>query len=288
MNFLIQIKNRYQLIATLKYKILSFKMKKSFFLLFFLLFSLLTSSAVGHKFVIVIDAGHGGHDSGAIGKIVKEKDINLAVALDLGKRIKQNHKDVKVIYTRTKDVFIPLYQRAAIANRNHADIFISIHTNSSKARKVRGAETYVLGARKNDQNLDVAMRENSVITLESDYKKQYQDFDPKSVDSYIMFNFMQNQYLENSMLFASKIQKEFRRIRRYNRGVKQAGFVVLYRSACPSVLVELGFISNRLEEKFLKSTVGRKKLSKAIYKAFVRYKKQYDKKSKLILTTNKM
>ncbi len=253
--------------------------KLSLTLLFFLLSSFFLS-AINQQFTIVIDAGHGGKDPGAIGKITKEKHINLAVALALGRQIKRNHKDVKIIYTRTKDVFIPLHKRAAIANRNHADLFISIHTNAASSRKVRGTETYTLGQHRTKKNLDVAMRENAVITLENDYKKRYHNFDPHSVDSYIMFNLMQDRYIDNSIYLATHIQKEFRKAGRRNLGVRQAGFVVLYRSACPSVLVELGFITNRSEERFLKSTAGRNKLANVIYKAFVKYKKRYDKKSK--------
>lgn len=253
--------------------------RKFLILLFFLSFALFIS-AKNHQFTIVIDAGHGGHDPGAIGKITKEKHINLAVALTLGKKIKKNHKDVKVLYTRTKDVFIPLHKRADVANRNHADLFISIHTNAASSRKTRGTETYILGHHKTKTNLNVAMRENSVITLESNYKKRYKNFNPYSVDSYIMFSLMQDRYINNSIYLASQIQKEFSKVKRRNLGVKQAGFVVLYRSACPSILVELGFITNRSEEHFLNSKSGKKQLANAIYKAFVKYKKQYDKKSR--------
>ncbi len=255
--------------------------KKRLFLIFSLTFlNVFLLSATSHHFTVVIDAGHGGHDPGALGKITQEKHINLAVALALGEKIEKNHKDVKVIYTRKKDFFVPLDKRADIANKNHADLFISIHTNAAKSKRARGAETYVLGQHRTKKNLEVAMRENAVITLEDDYKKRYHNFDPHSVDSYIMFNLMQDRYIANSIYLATQIQKEFKKTKRRNLGVRQAGFVVLYRSVCPSVLVELGFITNRGEERFLKSKAGRKKLASAIYKAFVKYKCRYDRKIK--------
>lgn len=231
------------------------------------------------EFVLVLDAGHGGRDPGAVGKISKEKDINLAVVKLVGELVSSRMSDVKVIYTRKKDVFIPLEERASIANNNHADMFISIHVNAAKSSSAHGAETYTLGLAKTQSNLDVAMAENSVMLLEDDYKTKYRGFDPSSVDSYIMFEFMMDTYLDNSIAFATDIQQQFTRAaKRFDRGVRQAGFWVLHRSACPSVLIELGFISNYSEEMFLTSNSGQRELSESIYNAFAKYKKNHDKK----------
>ena len=243
--------------------------------------SILTiGQAVGQKqFTVVLDAGHGGHDAGAIGTYMREKNINLAVSLKLGSLINENYPDVKVVYTRKTDVFIPLQRRADIANENHADIFISIHTNAVKSRTTFGTETFVLGLAKSNSNLEVAMKENAVITLEDDYKTKYQGFDPNSVDSYIMFEYMQDRYLDKSLQLATLIEDQFKSKKRYSRGVKQAGCWVLHKSACPSVLVELGFVSNISEEKFLSTGEGRDELADAIFKAFEAYKRDYDRKS---------
>lgn len=238
------------------------------------------------QFTVVLDAGHGGHDAGAIGSYMREKNINLAVVKRLGSLISQNHPDVKVVYTRRSDVFISLQRRADIANQNHADIFISIHTNATRGRSAFGTETFVLGLAKTKSNLEVAMKENSVITLEDDYKTKYQGFDPNSIDSYIMFEYMQDRYLDKSLQLATLIENQFKRKKRYSRGVKQAGFLVLHKSACPSVLVELGFISNRAEEKYLSTNHGRNELADAIYKAFEIYKQDYDRKSGIIHKPN--
>ena len=209
-------------------------------------------SNIGAKdFVVVIDAGHGGHDPGAIGRISKEKNINLNVALKLGKQIQKNCPDVKVVYTRTRDVFIPLNRRAEIANDAKADLFISIHTNAlANNRTAKGASTWTLGLAKSDANLEVAKRENSVILYESDYKTRYAGFNPNSAESYIIFEFMQDKYMSQSVHLASLVQKHFRNTcRRVDRGVHQAGFLVLKASAMPSILVELGFISTPETEK---------------------------------------
>lgn len=231
------------------------------------------------NFVVVLDAGHGGNDPGAVGRISKEKDITLSVARMVGDLISKNLNDVKVVYTRKTDVFIPLEQRAAIANDNHADLFISIHVNAAKSKTAYGAETYTLGLAKTKANLDVAMTENSVILLEDDYQTKYKGFDPSSVDSYIMFEFMMDKYLDNSIAFATNVQDQFvGYAKRSDRGVRQAGFWVLHRSACPSVLIELGFISHYNEELYLASTSGQRELSQSIYNAFVKYKKNHDKK----------
>jgi len=236
--------------------------------------------AQNSKFTVVIDAGHGGHDPGAIGKISREKDINLAVALHLGELIATNYNDVKVVFTRTTDKYLTLQERANIVNNNHADLFLSIHTNSAQSGSASGTESFTLGLAKSKGNLDVAMRENAVMLLEDDYKSKYKGFDPKSVDSYIMFEFMQDKYIDRSISFASEIQNHFKNFAgRSDRGVRQAGFWVLYQSACPSVLVELGFISNSAEEKYLASGGGQKQLAESIYKAFVGFKYEHDKKS---------
>ncbi len=230
-------------------------------------------------FVLVLDAGHGGRDPGAVGRISKEKDINLSVVKMLGDLIEKNMPDVKVKYTRKTDVFLTLEARAAVANDNHADMFISIHVNAAKNKSAYGAETYTLGLAKTKANLDVAMTENSVILLEDDYQTRYLGFDPSSVDSYIMFEFMMDKYLDNSISFATYIQNQFTgAAKRFDRGVRQAGFWVLHRSACPSVLIELGFISNYTEELYLASTGGQRELAQAIYNAFVKYKQSHDRK----------
>ncbi len=236
-------------------------------------------TAQDSKFTVVIDAGHGGHDPGAMGSFSREKDINLAIVLDLGALIEQNFKDVKVIYTRKTDKYLTLQERADVVNDHHADLFICIHTNSSTSPAAFGTETFTLGLAKSKANLDVAMRENSVILLEEDYRSKYKGFDPKSVDSYIMFEFMQDKYIDKSVEFSSAIQKQFvSYCGRSDHGVRQAGFWVLHRSACPSVLVEVGFISNPAEERFLISDQGQKQMATAVYNAFVDYKRVHDKK----------
>lgn len=238
----------------------------------------LTTVGAAKNFVVVIDAGHGGHDPGAIGKISKEKNINLKVALKLGNKIKQNCADVKVIYTRTRDVFVPLDRRAQIANDAKADLFISIHTNAlPKNKTYQGPSTWTLGLAKSDENLEVAKRENSVILHESDYQTRYAGFNPNSAESYIIFEFMQDKYMQQSVHLASLVQKQFKNsCKRIDRGVHQAGFLVLKASAMPSILVELGFISTPAEEKFLNTEAGTTSLADGIYRAFVTYKKEQD------------
>ncbi|MCB9013582.1 MAG: N-acetylmuramoyl-L-alanine amidase [Bacteroidales bacterium] len=230
--------------------------------------------------IVVIDAGHGGKDPGAMGSFAKEKDVVLGVALKLGKYIEDNFDDVKVIYTRDKDVFIPLYDRADIANKANADLFISIHANSSTKNYVYGSETFVMGEHKSQSNFDVAKTENNVITLEDNYTTKYDGFDPNSLDSYIMFSLMQRTYLNQSLKFASKVQDEFReKARRADRGVLQAGFLVLWRTSMPSVLIETGFISHPDEEKYLSSEQGQDYLASAIYRAFKSYKAEIENSS---------
>jgi len=242
--------------------------------------------AQNSKFTLVIDAGHGGHDPGAIGKLSREKDINLAVAQNLGELIAANYNDVKVVFTRNSDKYLTLQERASIVNSNHADLFISIHTNAAQSSSAFGTESFTLGLAKSKGNLDVAMRENAVMLLEDDYKSKYKGFDPRSDDSYIMFEFMQDKYIDRSVSIASDIQKQFTtHAGRSDRGVRQAGFWVLYQSACPSVLVELGFISNPAEEKYLASSTGQKELAESIFKAFKNFKYDLDKKSGKVVSS---
>jgi len=230
------------------------------------------------SFTVVIDPGHGGSDPGAVGSSSKEKEINLAVALKVGNLISANHKDVKVVYTRNTDRFVGLDDRANIANKNKADLFISIHTNAVKNTAIRGAETFTMGLARTDENLQVAMRENAAILLEDDYMQKYEGFDPKSTESYIIFEFMQNKHMEQSISLASEIQKGFVSSKRSDRGVRQAGFLVLRKTSMPSVLVELGFITNKEEERYMKSAEGQNNLAKAISNAFTSYKREYDRK----------
>ena len=237
-----------------------------------------TVVAANKHFTLVIDAGHGGNDAGAVGKITKEKTINLNVALAFGKLVEQNCPDVKVIYTRKTDVFIPLHTRADIANKNKADLFISSHTNAlPKGRISRGLETYTLGMHRAADNLAVAKRENEVILYEKDYKQRYQGFDPNSSESYIMFEFMQDHNMAQSVELAKFVQRRTcASAGRLDKGVKQAGFLVLRETSMPSCLIELGFISTPDEERFLNSASGVNQLGRGIYQAFVDYKRKYD------------
>ena len=238
------------------------------------LLSLLVFPAGLLAFTVVIDAGHGGKDYGAIGHYLKlqEKNLNLDVSLRLASKIRTAYPEVNVVLTRSTDIFIPLQERANIVNRNNADLFICIHTNSAESRSAYGAEVYILGTEKMEKNLDVAMRENSVIKLEADYQTTYQGFDPNSIDSYIIFELMQNRYMDNSLRFATMVQQRFvGDNNRTDRGVRQAGFWVLLKSACPSVLVEMGFVSNKEEEKYLGSDKGKREITDAIFNAFAAY-----------------
>ncbi|WP_280766031.1 N-acetylmuramoyl-L-alanine amidase [Parabacteroides sp. PFB2-10] len=244
----------------------------------FLFFPAQRSAGQDKVFTVVIDPGHGGKDPGAVGATAKEKDINLAVSLKLGKLIGDSYGDVKVVYTRDRDRFIDLNERANIANKYKADLFISIHTNAVAKGSVRGTETYTLGLARTEENLRVAMMENSAILLEDDYMQKYEGFDPKSSESYIIFEFMQNKHMEQSISFASEIQKGFVACKRVDRGVRQAGFLVLRKTSMPSVLIELGYISTPAEEQYMKSAQGQNQLAKAIYDAFVKYKREYDRK----------
>ena len=229
---------------------------------------------------MVIDPGHGGKDPGALGKHVKEKDVVLAVGLKLGKYIEENFKDVQVIYTRKTDVFIPLHERADIANKNKADLFISIHANSLPGSSATGTETFVMGEYKNSSNLEVAKKENAVITLEDDYSTRYEGFDPNSNDSYIIFSLLQKTYLYQSLEFAGFVQDQFReRVQRIDRGVKMAGFIVLWKTTMPSVLVETGFLTSSKEESFLGSDQGQDYIASAIFRAFKAYKQKIENNS---------
>lgn len=256
---------------------LPMNLKRNILMLAVMLLALITE--VGAKeFTLVIDAGHGGHDTGAPGKFSKEKDINLKTALAFGKYVEKNCPDVKVIYTRKKDVFVELKDRAGIANKAKADLFISIHTDALENNSIaRGMTTYTLGMHRAKDNLDVAQRENSVILIEKNYKETYQGFDPNSAESYIIFEFMQDKNMQRSVDLATFIQnKTCQAADRPSRGVKQAGFLVLRETSMPSCLVELGFITTPAEEKLLNEDVTIDNIAKGIYNAFVEYKKKYD------------
>lgn len=230
------------------------------------------------NFTLVIDAGHGGHDAGAIGAYSKEKDINLKVALAFGRLVENNCPDVKVVYTRKTDVFIPLQRRADIANNNKADLFVSVHTNALPAgRQAYGSETYTLGMARANANLAVAKRENSVITLESDYKSTYQGFDPNKAESYVIFEFMQDKFMKQSVDLATCIQRQYASAGRPNKGVHQAGFLVLRNTSMPSVLTELGFITTPSEEAYLNSQQGVTELSRSIYNGFLAYRRMHQR-----------
>lgn len=233
-----------------------------------------TGNTINDKFIVVLDPGHGGNDPGAVGRKGKEKNINLNVAIKLGKLIENKCSDTKVVYTRKTDMFVPLHKRAEIANNAKANLFISIHTNavSRKNSHVRGTETYTLGLHRTEENLEVAKKENSVILIEDDYKQRYAGFNPNSSESYIIFEFMQDKNMAQSVNFATLIQKHFKGCNRIDKGVHQAGFLVLRETSMPSVLVELGYISNPSEETYLLSEKGTSELAEAIYKAFLNYK----------------
>ncbi len=256
-------------------------MKKNLSILFFLiLISLSSFSPLGkHSYkvrTIVIDAGHGGKDPGCHGTTGVEAKVTLAVALELGRIIKENMPSTLVYYTRMQDNFIELHDRASIANRNNADLFISIHCNSGPSAAY-GTETYVMGLHASEDNLEVAKRENEVVLNEADYKKNYDGFDPKSPQAHILFSLYQNAYIENSILVASKIEKQFSaRLGRSSRGVKQAGFLVLWKTAMPSALIELGYLTNAPEEKYLTNKTNQVYLASGIYRAIKEYKTEIE------------
>lgn len=236
-------------------------------------FSLTSAIQNSRQFIVVIDPGHGGKDPGAVNKLIREKDVVLAIGLKLGKLINENHPDVKVIFTRHADVFIPLIERSRIANKSKADLFISIHANFCGTPSTRGTETFVLGLHRSEDNLEVAKKENSVILLEDDYSTTYADFDPNSAESYIMFENVQDAFRDQSVSFANNIQQQFKaKLESSNRGVKEAGFLVLRQSSMPSVLIESGFLSNKAEANSLISHDGQQQIALSILEAFGKFK----------------
>jgi N-acetylmuramoyl-L-alanine amidase len=240
----------------------------------FLFFSIFIEAQTPALKTVVIDAGHGGHDSGCLGASNYEKHVCLSIALKLGESIKKNYPGVKVIYTRDKDVFVELHERAAIANRNKADLFICIHANSASPTAY-GAETYVLGLHKSESQKQVAERENSIVKLEEDKGARYKNID-LSPDALIAIQLQMSVYLDQSISFAEKLQTEFKSIGRHDRGVRQAGFLVLHQTTMPSVLIETGFLTNPSEEQFLGSKDGQTKMADAMFKAFKKYKNQLE------------
>lgn len=244
---------------------------------FTLLYILLTATTLSAKdFTVVIDAGHGGKDPGAISACKKyyEKNITLKVALAVGEEIKRSHPEVKILYTRDKDVFVGLNDRARMANKANADLFISIHTNAAKNRSAKGAETFTLGIEeaRTEKSLEIAKRENGVILLEDNHEKTYANFNPNSPESYIIFEYMQSEYVKESIHIAQYVQENLcADAQRLDRGVRQAGFLVLNATSMPSILVELGYISNAEEAKYLASANGQKKMSRCISEAFDKY-----------------
>lgn len=230
-----------------------------------------------HVKTVVIDAGHGGKDPGTIGAGTKEKDIALKISLELGRIIEENLPDVKVIYTRTNDVFVELHERASIANQNNANVFISIHCNAVSNATAYGTESWVMGTHKNDANLELAKKENAVVTLEDNYLEKYDGFDPNSPEGHIIFSLFQNAYLEQSLNLAAKVENQFKnRVQRKSRGVKQAGFLVLWKTSMPSILVESGFLSNPAEREYLRSNTGQVYLASAIFRAFRDFKDEIE------------
>lgn len=259
-----------------------FIMKRFFLLIIFCSLLSIISHATDKVTLktLVIDAGHGGKDPGACGKIIMEKEVALKIALKLGEQISKSYPDLKIIYTRSTDVFIPLDERAKIANKIKADLFISIHANMISNPNTKGTETFVLGLHRTEDNLEVAKKENSVIVMEEDYTTKYEGFDPNLSESYIIFELIQNIYLDQSIEIASSVQKEMNgQSKRNDRGVKQAGFLVLRQTSMPSLLIETGFLSNKDEEKFLASESGQYEIANSISNAFSAYKIKFEAKS---------
>jgi len=236
-------------------------------------------AATSQPFTIVIDAGHGGKDPGALGTLVREKDVVLDVALRFGRLVNQRFPTVKIIYTRNTDVFIPLNQRAIIANKANANLFVSIHADYSENKSAKGPTLFTLGPNRSKDNFEIAKRENAVILLEENYEQRYEGFDPNSAESYIMFEFMQDNYMTKSIEFASTLHATFRNAGRPSRGVRQDVFLVLRNTSMPSVLVELGFLTNREEEVFLKSDSGKDQMANSLVNAFSDFKTDYDRKN---------
>ena len=261
----------------------------SFLILLFLIFPVWAIAQEGHQksFTVVIDPGHGGKDPGAVSNRIREKDIVLGIDLKLGEYLQNNLTGINVIYTRKTDIFVPLHRRAEIANKNKADLFISLHANSFRKSSITGTETFVLGLHRSEENLEVAKKENAVILLEDDYSNRYEGFDPTLSESYIMFEMVQNDYLNQSIAFAADIQNQFRtRAGRKDRSVKQAGFLVLRKTSMPSVLVEAGFLSNPSEANYMASERGQAILASAIFRAVREYKNRIENKSDYKLTTS--
>lgn len=259
--------------------------------IFTILLLIVVCTTSAYAYTLVLDPGHGGKDPGAVGKYTYEKDLNLRLAHMIEQQVKKQYPEVKVILTREDDTFMPLQKRADVANKNKADLFISIHANSSESKEPHGVETFILGTDNMEKNLDVAMRENAVMKLETDYKTTYQGFDPNSIDSYIMFELMQNNFMDQSLHFATLVQQQcVQQLKRYDRGVRQAAFWVLLKTACPSILFEMGFVSNPEEEQFLSDTTQLRRMAQSITEAFAFYaKKHIDKRpitSSTISSTN--
>ena len=272
-------------IANKNYTQILKRMRVYILISFLCFFSILTSfgqkdSTQSQNFnvkTIVIDAGHGGHDPGCLGSSSQEKHICLSVALKLGKLIKAYFPSVNVIYTRNKDVFVKLHERANIANKNKADLFISIHANSAQNKSAYGTETYVMGTKYTDRNLELSKRENSVILMEKDYEKNYDGYNPNSPLSNILMGLYQQEYLQSSINFATKVEHQFKtRNNRHSRGVRQRVLLVMYRTTMPSVLIELGFLTNKSEEVLLKDKIGQSETAAAVFRAFVEYKREME------------
>ncbi len=249
---------------------------RKMFSVVFLFLLLFTGQLFAQRnFVVVLDAGHGGKDPGKVAKKIMEKDVALNVVLLTGKYL-EAHKDIKVVYTRKKDVFVDLWERGKIANDAHADLFVSVHCNAHHTQ-ASGTETYVLGLHANKQNFEVAKHENSVIFMEDNYQEKYEGFDPNSPEAVIGMTLMQEEFLDESLLVASYTQERFTKdLNRLDRGVKQAGFVVLHQTYMPSILIETGFITNKNEGAFLSSRSGQQRVAKAIARAILKYKKHLD------------
>ncbi|WP_250436458.1 N-acetylmuramoyl-L-alanine amidase [Hanstruepera flava] len=268
-------------------------MKTNQILLFFCFTILLTfvspnsllAQGSSNKFVVVLDAGHGGHDPGNLGNGYKEKSIALNIVLDVGKELEKN-KDIKVIYTRKTDVFLELHERAAIANKADADLFVSVHCNSF-TNNAHGTETFVLGLHANERNFNIAKKENEVIYLEDDYEKHYEGFDPNSPESMIGLTLMQEEFLDQSIQLAGLIENNFtNKLKRKSRGVKQAGFWVLHNTYMPSVLIETGFLTYKPEGSYLNSNKGQNEMANAITNAILNYKSNLDQNIGNIVITN--
>jgi N-acetylmuramoyl-L-alanine amidase len=258
----------------------------SFLFIFFIQAPLFAQKKVVIK-KVVIDAGHGGQDPGTIGRRAKEKNVTLAIALKLGNLIQKNFKDVRVIFTRDRDVFVELNRRAQLANDLKADLFISIHCNANNDHSLRGAETYVMGLHRSQANLEIAKQENASILMEADYANRYDGFNPNSDESYITFSMFQDAYLEQSMEFAAEVQKQLdERVGMNDRGVRQAGFLVLYKTTMPSVLVETGYLSNPAEETFMVTDKGQEYIASAIFRAFKNFKQNVEHPETAVNITN--